>query len=155
MAEHCTTLLPEQPIQHDPNLSLNPRFYALLALAGSAQFGSGEFLNRWLSMEVAAAGQFPKSAARLRFSACYTFLKPESSIIVALIVLFLGLEPHAVAQKSGGLGAIPSALLPQIQQLASLLQRNVAEGKLSDAQIQSELEQGNLAALIHRLGPRP
>jgi hypothetical protein len=79
--------------------------------------------------------------------------KPESSIIVALIVLFLGLEPHAVAQKSGGLGAIPSALLPQIQQLASLLQRNVAEGKLSDAQIQSELEQGNLAALIHRLGP--
>ena len=79
--------------------------------------------------------------------------KPESWIIVALIVLFLGLEPHAHAQKSGGLGAIPSALLPQIQQLAALLQRNVAEGKLSDAQIQSELEQGNLAALIHGLGP--
>jgi hypothetical protein len=79
--------------------------------------------------------------------------KPKPWIIVALLALFLGVEPHAHAQTSGALGAIPPALLHQIQQLAGLLQRNVAEGKLSDAQIQSELQQGNLAAVIHGLGP--
>lgn len=79
--------------------------------------------------------------------------KPQAWIIVALILLFLGLEAHAHAQTSGALGAIPPTLLPQIQQLAGLLQRNVAEGKLSDAQIQRELQQGNFAAVIGRLGP--
>lgn len=80
-------------------------------------------------------------------------VKPKTSIIVSLIVLVLGLGLQSHAQTSGALGAIPPTLLPQIQQLAGLLQRNVATGKLSDAHIQRELQQGNLAAMIRSLGP--
>jgi hypothetical protein len=53
----------------------------------------------------------------------------------------------------GQVGGLPSDLLPKIAQLAHILQQNIADGKLNEAQIQRELYQGDLAQVIRNLGP--
>ncbi|WP_447980414.1 hypothetical protein [Candidatus Nitrospira bockiana] len=73
--------------------------------------------------------------------------------IIAFMMLLLALEPDGYGQTSGTFGMMSPALVAQIQQLAELLQQRMAEGKLDDAQIQTELQQGNLAAVIRELGP--
>jgi hypothetical protein len=51
------------------------------------------------------------------------------------------------------LGALPSEVLPKIDQLARLLQQVVNDGMLSEGQINQELNHGNLAGLVDDHNP--
>lgn len=77
--------------------------------------------------------------------------KHQACMVISGIALCLALETYAQVPASGPLRILPEAVVPQVQRLAQLLQQNVAHGKLTDAQIQTELQQGNLAAMIQGL----
>ena len=53
----------------------------------------------------------------------------------------------------GILDALPSDVLAKVRQLAQLLQQNINEGKITDAQIQHELMSGNLQQTIKSINP--
>ncbi|MBU6432025.1 MAG: hypothetical protein KJS98_01770 [Nitrospirae bacterium] len=53
----------------------------------------------------------------------------------------------------GILAALPSDVLAKVRQLAQLLQQNINEGKITDAQIQHELMSGNLQQTIKSINP--
>ena len=53
----------------------------------------------------------------------------------------------------GILDALPSDVLAKVRQLAQLLQQNINEGKITDAQIQHELISGNLQQTIKSINP--
>ncbi|MGQ0811492.1 MAG: hypothetical protein ACT4OO_09750 [Nitrospiraceae bacterium] len=50
-------------------------------------------------------------------------------------------------------GAMPADLRGNIKRLAEILQQNLNEGKLTDAQIQQELQQGDLGSVVGGLSP--
>ncbi len=60
---------------------------------------------------------------------------------------------HPPANAAGILDALPSDVLAKVQQLAQMLQQNINEGKITDAQIQRELMSGNLQQTIKSMNP--
>jgi hypothetical protein len=57
-------------------------------------------------------------------------------------------------QNSAGiLDALPSDVLAKVQQLAQMLQQNINEGKITEAQIQRELMSGDLQHTIKSINP--
>lgn len=60
---------------------------------------------------------------------------------------------HPPANTAGILHALPSDVLAKVQQLAQMLQQNINEGKITEAQIQSELMSGNLEQTIKSMNP--
>jgi hypothetical protein len=56
-------------------------------------------------------------------------------------------------ESLGQLGGLPADLLPKLTGLAHILQQQIAEGKLTEAQIYRELYDGDLARVIRGLGP--
>jgi len=54
---------------------------------------------------------------------------------------------------SGILDALPSDVLAKVQQLGQMLQQNINEGKITEAQIQRELMSGNLQQTIKSINP--
>lgn len=79
--------------------------------------------------------------------------------IACCILLFTGAHAqvapgsHAPANAAGILDALPSDVLTKVQQLAQMLQQNINEGKITDAQIQHELMSGNLQQTIKSMNP--
>lgn len=57
------------------------------------------------------------------------------------------------AQGAALLGALPQEVRSKIEQLAGMLQQNIREGRLTDAQVEQELQAGNLASLIKGVSP--
>ena len=57
------------------------------------------------------------------------------------------------ANAAGILDALPPDVLAKVQQLALMLQQNINEGKITDAQIQRELMSGNLQQTIKSINP--
>jgi hypothetical protein len=54
-----------------------------------------------------------------------------------------------LSQNTAGiLDALPSDVLAKVQQLRQMLQQNINEGKITEAQIQRELMSGNLQQTI-------
>ncbi|MCX5728250.1 MAG: hypothetical protein NTZ28_05345 [Nitrospirae bacterium] len=49
--------------------------------------------------------------------------------------------------------ALPSDVLAKVQQLAQMLQQDINEGKITDAQIQRELISGDLHQTIKSMNP--
>ena len=62
-------------------------------------------------------------------------------------------DSHLPQNTPGILDTVPSDVLAKVQQLAQLLQQNINEGKLTDAQIQRELLSGNLQQTIKSINP--
>jgi hypothetical protein len=60
---------------------------------------------------------------------------------------------HPPANAAGILDALPSDVLAKVQQLTQMLQQNINEGKITDAQIQRELMSGNLQQTIKSMNP--
>ena len=57
-------------------------------------------------------------------------------------------------QNTGGiLDALPSDVLAKVQQLGEMLQQDIKEGKITEAQIQRELMSGNLQQTIESINP--
>lgn len=54
---------------------------------------------------------------------------------------------------AGILDVLPSDVRAKIQQLAQMLQQNINEGKITEAQIQRELMSGNLQQTIKSINP--
>ena len=63
-------------------------------------------------------------------------------------------DSHLPANAAGILDALPSDVLAKVQQLAQMLQQNINEGKITDAQIQRELMSGNLQQTIKSINPQ-
>lgn len=55
--------------------------------------------------------------------------------------------------RAGALESLPPDLLSKIQALAVLLQQKTAEGKINEATISRQLQSGDAAGMIRRLGP--
>ena len=55
---------------------------------------------------------------------------------------------HLPQNTTGIMDALPSDVLAKVQQLAQMLQQDINEGKITDAQIQRELMSGNLQQTI-------
>lgn len=60
---------------------------------------------------------------------------------------------HPPASAAGILDALSPEVLAKVQQLALMLQQNINEGKITDAQIQRELMSGNLEQTIKSINP--
>ena len=60
---------------------------------------------------------------------------------------------HLPQNTAGILDALPPDVLAKVQQLAQMLQQNINEGKITDAQIQRELMSGNLQQTIKSINP--
>jgi len=59
-----------------------------------------------------------------------------------------------LSQNTAGiLDALPSDVLAKVQQLGQMLQQNINEGKITEAQIQRELMSGNLQQTIKSINP--
>lgn len=83
---------------------------------------------------------------------------------MTLAILILGLllfvptartesgDDRPTASAPGPLAMIPAHVLPQIEKLALILQRRLADGTLTEAQIQHELQNGDPAGVIRGLG---
>jgi hypothetical protein len=57
-------------------------------------------------------------------------------------------------QNTGGiLDALPSDVQAKVQQLGEMLQQDIKEGKITEAQIQRELMSGNLQQTIKSMNP--
>ena len=83
------------------------------------------------------------------------------ALLTIACCLFLVAETHAQmapgshppANAAGTLNALPSEVLAKVQQLALMLQQNINEGKITEAQIQLELMSGNLQQTIKSVNP--
>ena len=79
--------------------------------------------------------------------------------VVALTVCLLAVPGWAQHREESSapatdvLALMPAEVLPKLEMLASILQRNLTEGRLTEGQIGQELENGDLATLIQELGP--
>jgi hypothetical protein len=60
---------------------------------------------------------------------------------------------HLPQSTAGILDALPSDVLAKVQQLAQMLQQDINEGKITDAQIQRELMSGDLQQTIKSMNP--
>jgi hypothetical protein len=60
---------------------------------------------------------------------------------------------HLPQNTAGILAALPPDVLSKVQRLAKMLQQNITEGKITDAQIQRELMSGNLQHTIKSINP--
>ena len=60
---------------------------------------------------------------------------------------------HLPQNTTGIMDALPSDVLAKVQQLAQMLQQDINEGKITDAQIQRELMSGNLQQTIKSINP--
>jgi hypothetical protein len=60
---------------------------------------------------------------------------------------------HLPQNTAGILDTLPSDVLAKVQQLAQMLQQNINEGKITEAQIQRELISGNLQQTIKSINP--
>ena len=60
---------------------------------------------------------------------------------------------HPPQNTAGILDALPLDVLAKTQQLAQMLQQDIHEGKITDAQIQRELLSGNLQQTIKSMNP--
>jgi hypothetical protein len=60
---------------------------------------------------------------------------------------------HLPQNTAGILDAFSPDVLAKVQRLAQLLQQNINEGKITDAQIQRELMSGNLQQTIKSIDP--
>jgi hypothetical protein len=60
---------------------------------------------------------------------------------------------HPPASAAGILNSLPPDLYKKLERLAQLLDQNIKQGKLTDAQIQQELMTGRLEQTIRSLGP--
>ena len=78
--------------------------------------------------------------------ACCVFLFAEADAQMAP-------RDHLPQNTSGILDALPSDVRTKLQQLAQMLQQNINEGKITDAQIQRELMSGNLQQTIKSINP--
>ena len=78
--------------------------------------------------------------------ACVVFLFAESYAQMAP-------GSHLPQNTAGILDALPSDVLAKVQQLAQMLQQDINEGKITDAQIQRELMSGNLQQTIKSMNP--
>jgi len=78
--------------------------------------------------------------------ACCVFLFDEADAQMAP-------GDHPPQNTAGILDALPPDVRAKVQQLAQMLQQNVNEGKITDAQIQRELMSGNLQQTIESINP--
>ena len=78
--------------------------------------------------------------------ACCVFLFAEADAQMAP-------GDHLPQNTSGILDALPSDVRAKLQQLAQMLQQNINDGKITDAQIQRELMSGNLQQTIKSINP--
>jgi hypothetical protein len=60
---------------------------------------------------------------------------------------------HPPQSMAGTLNALPPDVLAKAQQLAQMLQQDINEGKITEAQIQHELMSGNLQQTIKSINP--
>ena len=60
---------------------------------------------------------------------------------------------HTHQNTAGVPDALPSDVPAKLQQLGQLLQQNIKEGKITEAQIQRELMSGNLQQTINSMNP--
>ncbi len=82
------------------------------------------------------------------------------SILLALVMVWGTMSPgEATGQaavlvaQAGALEALPPEVLEKVRALAGLLQQSISKGALTDAQIQRELQDGQLEQTIRGLGP--
>ena len=61
---------------------------------------------------------------------------------------------HPPQNTASILNALPPDVLAKTQQLAQMLQQDIHEGKITDAQIQRELLSGNLQQTIKSMNPK-
>jgi len=82
--------------------------------------------------------------------------------ILIVIAVSLFVTTPAFAQSAGDdppasaadvLNSLPPELHQKLQQLSELLDQNIKEGKITDAQIQQQLMSGGLERTIRSLGP--
>ncbi|MGH9968246.1 MAG: hypothetical protein ACREBG_10500 [Pyrinomonadaceae bacterium] len=78
--------------------------------------------------------------------ACCVFLFAEADAQMAA-----GGQPPQ--NTAGILDALPPEVLAKVQQLAQMLQQDINEGKITEAQIQRELMSGNLQRTIESINP--
>jgi hypothetical protein len=84
-----------------------------------------------------------------------------SAILTIACCVFLFAEVYTqmapggpLSQNTAGiLDALPSDVLAKVQQLGQMLQQNINEGKITEAQIQRELMSGNLQQTIKSINP--
>jgi len=78
--------------------------------------------------------------------ACCVFLFPE---------VYAQMAPggHPPQNTADILDALPSDVQSKMQQLGQMLQQNINEGKITEAQIQRELMSGNLQQTIKSMNP--
>ena len=84
-----------------------------------------------------------------------------SSILTIACCVFLVAEADAqmapggpLPQNTAGiLDTLPSDVLAKVQQLGEMLQQDIKEGKITEAQIQRELMSGNLQQTIKSMNP--
>ena len=60
---------------------------------------------------------------------------------------------HPSQNAAGILDALPPDVQSKMQQLSQMLQQNIKEGKITEAQIQRELMSGNLQQTIKSMNP--
>jgi hypothetical protein len=60
---------------------------------------------------------------------------------------------HPPRNAAGVPDALPSDVLAKMQLLGQMLQQNIKEGKITEAQIQRELMSGNLHQTINSMNP--
>lgn len=60
---------------------------------------------------------------------------------------------HTHQNAAGIMDALPSDVQAKMQQLSLILQQNIKEGKITEAQIQQELMSGNLQQTIKSMNP--
>jgi hypothetical protein len=78
--------------------------------------------------------------------ACCVFLFAEAYAQMAPVV-------HPPQNSAGILDALPSDVQAKVQQLGAMLQQDIKEGKITEAQIQRELMSGNLQQTIESINP--
>jgi hypothetical protein len=78
--------------------------------------------------------------------ACCVFLVAEADAQMAP-------GSHPSQNAAGILDALPPDVQSKMQQLSQVLQQNIKEGKITEAQIQRELMSGNLQQTIKSMNP--
>jgi len=78
--------------------------------------------------------------------ACCAFLFAEAYAQMASGV-------HPPENTAGTLDALPSDVQAKVQQLGEMLQQDIKEGKITEAQIQRELMSGDLQQTINSMNP--
>ena len=78
--------------------------------------------------------------------ACCLFLVAETNAQMAP-------GSHPSQSAAGIMDALPPDVQSKMQQLSLMLQQNIKEGKITDAQIQRELMSGNLQQTIKSMNP--